>query len=294
MTENSPNPERFSKDAPKMLIMNYPNNPTGLIPDKKTLEPLAKYFRENNWFILSDEIYILNLFNQENFYSLSDLIPERTIVLGGISKWGASGGWRVGFAAVPSFCQSWVPVVNSVISETISCVPAPIQFASVEAFRDSQEIDNFIMVSNSILKKVGLYTADRFRKMGADVWEPQGAFYLFPDFSSVLTPEIREKHGIHSGEDFQNQLFDIVGFAILPGSDFQRDSTEMSIRVSFIDFEGEKYMNFVMGKIEALSCQAEKQKVILEILNNDFWNKFAPNIVEGLDKFEKFINNLKN
>jgi aspartate aminotransferase len=274
--------------------LNFPNNPTGLIPSKESLQKLAKYFRENNWIILSDEIYSGLTFKKENFFSFGQILPERTIVLGGISKWAASGGWRLGYAALPPLCLPWMTTINSVISETISCVAAPIQFASVAAFEDSQEMKDFLLISNKVLEFVGNYSAQRFRDMGANVIDPQGAFYIFPDFSQVLTKEIREKHKISTSEDFQNELFDKVGFSVLPGLDFERNGGEMTLRVSFIDFEGDKIMNLLMGKITELKSESDKVSAIQSVLDQDFMKTYGPNIVEGLDKFDEYIKSLSD
>lgn len=293
MKKRSETPERFDSSAPKLLILNFPNNPTGLIPDKEKLLELTKYLKENNWIVISDEIYSGLTYEDKNFYSFSQLLPERTIVTNGISKWGASGGWRLGFAAVPKMCRPWLKVINSIISETTSCVAAPIQFASVAAFEESQEMKDFILISKMVLKKVGLYTAKKFREMGADCWDPEGGFYVFPDFSSVLTPEIRKKSKINTSEEFQSQLFEHVGFSILPGEDFERDSSEMTFRASFIDFEGPTVMNTLMGKFKESQLECDKIKIINEFLNENFMKNYASNIVEGLEKMHCYIKSLK-
>ena len=272
--------------------MNFPNNPTGLIPSRESLEDLASYFKENNWIILSDEIYSGLTFKKENFFSFGQILPERTIVLGGISKWAGSGGWRLGFAAVPPLCLPWMTTINSIISETISCVAAPIQFASVAAFEYSQEMEDYLLISNRVLEHVGNYTAQRFRDMGAKCLDPQGAFYVFPNFNDVFTKQIRQKYSLNNSEDFQKALFDSIGFSVLPGMDFERDESEMTLRVSFIDFQGNNIMNLLMKNISTLATEKDKNKVIKDVLDNDFMNTYGPNIVEGLDKFEGYIQSL--
>jgi aspartate aminotransferase len=294
MKKTSSTPERFDSSAPKLLIFNFPQNPTGLIPNKEKLKTLAEYLKTNNWIVISDEIYSGLTFKNEEFFSFSQLLPERTIVTNGISKWGASGGWRLGFAAVPKICKPWLKVINSVISETTSCVAAPIQYAAVAAFEDSEELTNFLLISRKSLERIGMFTAKRFREMGADCWDPQGGFYVFPDFSSVLTKEIREKNGIKTGEEFQTQLFDNVGFSILPGEDFERPQCEMTFRASFIDFDGPKVVETYMPVIAKMKTEKEKLEYLSEVMwKENFLNEFGPNIVEGLNKLEEYFSNLK-
>jgi aspartate/methionine/tyrosine aminotransferase len=164
----------------------------------------------------------------------------------------------------------------------------------VAAFEDSQEMKDYLLISNKVLEHVGNYTAERFRGMGASCADPHGAFYIFPNFNDVFTKEIRQKYKVKNSEDFQNVLFDEIGFSVLPGMDFERDESEMTLRVSFIDFQGDNIMNLLMEKISKLDSEGEKEKIIESTLNGDFMKTFGPNIVEGLDKFEEYIKSLSS
>lgn len=198
----------------------------------------------------------------------------------------------MGFAALPKLCRPWMTTINSIISETISCVAAPIQFASTAAFEDSQEMSDFLRISNRTLELFGKFTAKRFREMGAHVFDPQGAFYVFPDFSAVLGKDARQKHGIHCSEDLKEMLFDKIGFSALSGMDFEREDSEMTLRISFVNFDGDEVMNVLMEKIKGVKTDAEKDQILQKELNLSFINTYGPDLVEGLDKFAECLTSL--
>lgn len=242
--------------------------------------------------MLSDEIYGKLTFDRGDFRSFGQFLPERTIVLGGISKWGASGGWRLGFAALPELCRAWMPTVNSVISETISCVAAPIQLAATAAFEDSAEVSDFLLASNRSLELFGKYTARRFREMGAHVFDPLGAFYVFPDFSALLDDAARERSGVRHSEDFKELLFDRIGFSALSGMDFERPPAELTLRISFVNFDGDGVMKALLPKLAGKS-QSQKRELLDKELDLEFVKAYGPNLVEGLDKFEELLNSMR-
>ena len=272
--------------------MNFPNNPTGQIPSKEQILSLTQYFKENNWIVLSDEIYTGLTYDDSNYFSLSQYLPEQTIVLGGISKWAGSGGWRVGFAALPKICEPWMKTIKSIISETISCVASPIQFASVPAFEDSQEMRDYKLISQKSLQKIGLFTAKRFREMGAQCLNPKGAFYVFPDFSEIINTSKREKNGIKGSLQFEDKLFEVKGISVLAGDHFERDPEELTVRVAYTEFEGYLIMEELMAIISPVDDIQKKKKLIDAFMQEDFMNKYCPNIVEELHQFEQFIKEL--
>lgn len=289
------NPEkahRFKPEAPKLLIINFPNNPTGMIPNSDYLKNLAEFLKRENFIVLSDEIYSGLNYEDSDEVSLAQFSPERTVLLGGISKWAGAGGWRVGFAAIPPLLEKSIPALTSILSETISCVATPIQIAACMAFQDSPEIEDYILVCRRTLSRIGCYMATRFRQIGAEVLTPRGAFYMYPDFSKLLTAELRAKHGIKTSEDFQDLLFQRSALSVLPGMDFQRDEEEMGVRIAFTDFDGGLVIRDFLPELRNAGTESEREKVLSKILEEGFLVKYAPNLVKAMDKFQQLFEEL--
>ena len=121
----------------KLLILNYPNNPTGLSYTKEDLKSIAKICKENHTLVLSDEIYS-RLHHRNDHVSLSKYYPEGTIITSGLSKWCGAGGWRLGTMIIPDELKKIKQAIINVSSETFSCVSSPIQYASVMAYKDKK------------------------------------------------------------------------------------------------------------------------------------------------------------
>lgn len=285
--------EKFSSKAPKLLILNFPNNPTGQIPDREYLKELSVFLEKENFIVLSDEIYTQLEFDTSDCFSMAQFLPNRTVLLGGISKWAGSGGWRLGYAAIPSIIKDFIPSINSVLSETISCAATPIQMAARVVFLESQEMKNYLNVTRLTMRAIGLYMTERFKQLGAKVLPPKGGFYQYPDFSDVLTPEIREKWGLKTSENLQDLLFEHQGISILPGIDFLREETEMGMRIAFTDLNGPKVIADFMPRLNDSKSETQREKILAEINGIEFLKNYAPSIVEVMDRFDEFFKNLK-
>ena len=135
-----------------LLFLNSPNNPSGQICEN--LEEISEISKKYNLIILSDEIYSELSFN-DNYRSISNLCPERTIISTGLSKWCGAGGWRLGYFVVPKNLETIKNKINVLASETFSAVSAPIQFAAIHAYEG--DFSNYIKLSRNILKSVGSY-----------------------------------------------------------------------------------------------------------------------------------------
>ena len=166
-----------NKDKNYLLFLNSPNNPSGQIC--KNLKEISFIAKKYNILILSDEIYSELSFN-ENFKSISQFYPEKTIISTGLSKWCGAGGWRLGYFLIPEALRELRDSLKILASETFSSVSAPIQYAAIAAYSNNH--DEYINNSRSILKAVGEYVFDNLKSNTISMNKPQGGFYLMPEF----------------------------------------------------------------------------------------------------------------
>jgi len=253
--------EVILKDKNKnyLLFLNSPNNPSGQICEN--LEEISVVANKYNLTILSDEIYSELTF-ENDYKSISNFCPEKTIISTGLSKWCGAGGWRLGYFLVPDSLIQIRDMINVLASETFSAVSAPIQYAAIKAYENDHS--NYINKSRNILNAVGNYVYENLRSNKVLINKPQGGFYLMPEF-------LNKK--FNSSSEMCDSILNNTGVALLPGSDFGFDQNKMLARLSFTDFDGQKFMN----KID-----------INQKIDNDLINKFAPKIIEGVDKLKKW------
>ncbi|MCK6528009.1 aminotransferase class I/II-fold pyridoxal phosphate-dependent enzyme [Myxococcota bacterium] len=224
---------------PRVLVLNYPGNPTGVTYDEAELAALAEVARRHRMVVLSDEIYG-ELHFEGRHASLARFYPEGTIVSSGLSKWCGAGGWRLGTFTFPRSLRWLLEAMAAVASETYTSTSAPIQYAAVRAFQGGLEIEEYLTRARRILASLGRQCADRLRGAGARLADPEGAFYLFPD----LGPH-RERlaaRGIRTSDALCRRALDETGVAFLPGSAFGRPPDELTARLATVDFDGSKAM----------------------------------------------------
>ena len=257
--------EVISKDKNKnyLLFLNSPNNPSGQVCEN--LKEISDVANKYNLIILSDEIYSELTFTK-NYKSISNFCPEKTIISTGLSKWCGAGGWRLGYFIVPESLNDIKNMINVLASETFSAVSAPIQYAAIKAYENNHS--KYINKSRNILKAVGNYVYQNLKSNKILINEPQGGFYLMPEF---LNSKFKT-----SSEMCENILKE-TGVALLPGSDFGFNESKMLARLSFTDFDGEKFMNSIK----------EDQSIDFNIIE-----KLAPKVVEGVDNLKKWSENL--
>jgi aspartate aminotransferase len=223
------------RTRPRLLVLNYPTNPTGNTYTADELKELAEVARDFKLIVLSDEIYG-QLHYEGRHVSIARFYPEGTIVSSGLSKWCGAGGWRLGTFTFPPDLDWLVDAMAAVASETYTSVSAPIQYAAVQAFRGGVEIERYLWNARRILATVADVCVRTLAEAGIRVHPPVGAFYLFLDFSP-LADRLAER-GITGGEALCDRLLEETGVAILPGVAFARSRAELTARLSFIDFDG--------------------------------------------------------
>jgi aspartate aminotransferase len=226
---------RDDPDRPRVVIVNYPSNPTGGTYSTERLKELAHVARRYRVVLLSDEIYG-ELHHKGQHVSIGRFYPEGTIVSSGLSKWCGAGGWRLGTFTFPPALGWLRDAMGAVASETFTSTSAPIQHAAVRAFQGGTEIERYLWHSRKILGSLGRWTARRLAQAGVEVHPPAGAFYLFPDFTP-FAGALGER-GIHDARQMCERLLEETGVAILPGSDFGRPVEELTARLAYVDFDG--------------------------------------------------------
>lgn len=222
---------------PRLLILNYPSNPTGASYTADELRELAEVARRYHVIILSDEIYgRLNFADQH--VSIARYFPEGTIVSSGLSKWCGAGGWRLGTFSFPESLRWLASAMATVASETFTSVSAPIQYAACRAFRYDGEIRTYVAHARRVFSAIADRIVPELRASGIRVASPDGGFYLFLDFS--LLHEALSARGIRSGQALCELLLAETNVAVLPGSAFGRSRGDLTARLAFVDFDGAK------------------------------------------------------
>ena len=202
----------------KILVLPFPNNPTGGIMEREDLEAIREIIIKNDLYVLSDEIYGELTYTGKPHVSIASLpgMKERTIVVNGFSKAYAMTGWRLGFACGPEEIISQMVKIHKY---AIMCAPTTSQYAAVEALKNGDDDVRMMRESYNERRRFVLHMLD---EMGIPCFEPMGAFYVFPCI---------KEFGL-SSEDFANRLLAEEKVAIVPGTAFG-DSGEGFLRISY-------------------------------------------------------------
>ena len=204
-------------DKTKMLVLPFPNNPTGAIMEREDLEEIAKVCVEKDIFVLSDEIYS-ELTYKEKHVSIASMpgMKERTVVINGFSKAFAMTGWRLGYAAAPKVILQQMLKIHQF---AIMCAPTTSQYAAVDALKHGEhDVEKMTEAYNQRRR----YLLHEFKEMGLDCFEPYGAFYVFPNI---------KRFGMTS-EEFATRLLEEEKVAVVPGTAFG-DCGEGFLRISY-------------------------------------------------------------
>ena len=224
----------------KLLILPYPNNPTGAIMTKEDLEPIAEVLKDTNIMVLTDEIYSEMTYGRKHFSIISlPEMKERTIYVNGFSKAFAMTGWRLGYVAAPE------PVAKQMLKihqYGIMSSPTVSQYAAITALEECEN-DVANMVSEYNMRR--RFLVDGFNRIGLDCFEPEGAFYIFPSIEST---------GLTS-EEFCEKLLYEKNVAVVPGSAFGA-SGEGHIRISYA--YSLKHLTTALERIEEFVKECRK------------------------------------
>ena len=201
----------------KLLVLPFPNNPTGAVMEKKDLEAIAEVVQKHDLFVISDEIYS-ELTYLENHVSIASLpgMKERTVLINGFSKSYAMTGWRLGYACGPEVI---IKQMTKIHQYAIMCAPTTSQYAAVDALRNGDEDVAKMREEYDGRRR---YLMHRFKEMGLECFEPFGAFYVFPCI---------KEFGMTS-EEFVTELLSSQKVAVVPGTAFG-ECGEGFVRISY-------------------------------------------------------------
>ena len=204
-------------DKTKILILPFPNNPTGAIMERKNLEEIAKVCIENDIYVISDEIYG-ELSYKEKHVSIASIagMKERTILINGFSKAYAMTGWRLGYACGP---KEIIEQMVKIHQYAIMCAPTTSQYSAVEALKKG---DDDVKLMRESYNQRRRFLMNAFKEMGLECFEPYGAFYVFPSI----------KEFDMTSEEFAMKFLEEEHVAVVPGTAFG-DSGEGFLRISY-------------------------------------------------------------
>ena len=204
-------------DKTKILVLAFPNNPTGAIMERKDLEEIAKVVIEKDIYVVSDEIYA-ELTYKGKHISIAEIdgMRDRTILINGFSKAYAMTGWRLGYACGP---KEIVQQMTKIHQFAIMCAPTVSQYAAVEALKNG---DSDIEMMKEAYNQRRQFLLNSFKEMDIPCFEPYGAFYVFPCI---------KKYGMTS-EEFAMKFLEEENVAVVPGTAFG-DSGEGFLRISY-------------------------------------------------------------
>lgn len=260
---------------PRIVVMCYPGNPDGGTYSADELKEIAAVARKYEVILLSDEIYA-QIHHKGEHVSVAKYYPEGTIISSGLSKWCAAGGWRLGTFSFPENLDWLREAITDAASQTYTSVSSPIQWAAVTAFKGGIELERYLWQVRRIFRELSGRCAEMFRESGARVHPPEGGFYLFPDYSPLA--DNLEKRGIASSKKLCEAILNEKHVAAVPGSAFSRPCEELTLRMSYVNFDG------------ANALAASETIPLHDPLPDEFLEKYCGKTLEATRRICEFMN----
>lgn len=254
--------------VPRILILNYPSNPTGSSLNAEQLKDIASIARKHKILILSDEIYG-DVHHTGQHESIAKYYPEGTIVSSGLSKWCGAGGWRLGTFVFPKELRWLLDKMAVVASETFTTTSAPIQYAAVKAYEGGPEIESYLKYSRRVLQIVAQESIKILSDYNIPSPTPEGGFYLMPNFNDFK--EKLNAKNIFTSHQLCEAILEDTGVALLPLSAFGFEPDFLGARLSYVDFDGEKALRLIQ----------KDPNIYASIL--------APKVIEGIKLLGQWI-----
>ncbi|MDH3339732.1 MAG: pyridoxal phosphate-dependent aminotransferase [Nitrosopumilus sp.] len=269
-------------DRQKILILNNPNNPTGLLYDKLELEEISDVCREQNITVISDEIYAQTTYDFSKFVSMGKIYPEGTFVTNGLSKSHAAGGYRLGYVIFPQHAIELKTQFKKILATEYTAVSTPIQHAAIAGFEISKDMNEYFEITRSIHQIMGEYTYNALSAIeGVVATKPDATFYLLADFNHYAT-DLQNSKIFTSQKLSESLIVHPYHTAIVGGDSLVLERTDFSARIAYVDYNGSQvYQNYLKNKPKSSSEKVEFVK------NN------APKVVAGIDMITKFFENIK-
>ncbi|MDH3618154.1 MAG: pyridoxal phosphate-dependent aminotransferase [Nitrosopumilus sp.] len=269
-------------DRQKILILNNPNNPTGLVYSQLELEEITDVCRKHEVLVISDEIYAQTTYDINKFVSMGRIYPEGTFVTNGLSKSHAAGGYRLGYVIFPQHTYELRQQFKKILATEYTATSTPIQYAAIAGFQESREMDEYLEIARKIHQIMGEYTYQTLNKIeGVRTTKPESTFYLLANFNAYSDYFLANK--ISNSQKFSESLIRHPYHTALVGGDsLVLERTDFSARIAFVDYDGTRAMkNYVDSPPRTSSDRIEFVK------NN------APKIVDGLGMIQKYLTDIK-
>jgi len=270
-------------DRQKILILNNPNNPTGLVYSELELEEITDVCRKHDILVISDEIYAQTTFEINKFVSMGEIYPEGTFVTNGLSKSHAAGGYRLGYVIFPQHTYELRQQFKKILATEYTATSTPIQHAAIAGFQESREMDKYFEVTRKIHQIMGDYTYQALNKIeGVKTTKPEATFYLLANFNAYSDYFLTNK--ISTSQKFSESIIQHPYHTALVGGDsLVLERTDFSARIAYVDYDGEKAMkNYLDNPPRTSSDKIE------------FVKDNAPKIVDGITMIQKYLWNIKD
>lgn len=269
-------------DRQKILILNNPHNPTGVVYDRLELEEVADVCREQGITVISDEIYAQTTYDFSKFVSMGKIYPEGTFVTNGLSKSHSAGGYRLGYVIFPQHALDVRRQFKKILATEYTAVSTPIQHAAVAGFEISDEMDEYFEITRNIHHLIGEYTYHALSKIeGIKAIKPEATFYLLADFNSFST-DLQKSKITTSQKLSESLIIHPYHTAIVGGDSLVLERNDYRARIAFVDYDGSQvYQNYK-------DCKPKTHSEKLEFVQTN-----APKVVSGIHMIETFFENLR-
>ncbi|MDX1521991.1 MAG: aminotransferase class I/II-fold pyridoxal phosphate-dependent enzyme [Anaerolineae bacterium] len=274
---------RAAGQRPGILVLNSPNNPTGVMYPPELLARLAEVAKAENVVIISDEIYALTAYGQTPHRSMARYYPDGTVVTSGLSKHLSLGGWRLGYAIVPpnEFGQHLHQQMAAIASNIWTTAAAPVQHAAVVAYGDLPDIEAYVQTCATIHGLVTGYLYEVLTALGVPCPQPSGGFYLYPSFAPWRAA-LAGRHSVHTSDDLAHFLLDEEHIATLPGTDFGANPNELTLRLAT------SYL-YALDDADGETLLATYRQ---GLPRDQFLQAACPKVIEVGERFRSFITSL--
>lgn len=266
-----------------LLVLNSPNNPTGQVYSKSELTEIASVCRKHGVIVFSDEIYALTTFDFSDYVSIGTIYPEGTFVFNGLSKDRSAGGYRLGTCHLPdSDCRKIKEGLKKLAATMYTNITAPVQHAAVTAYRENEEIEDYLNVTRKIHRIMGRTIHDLFASIeGLRVTRPDGGFYFYADFNELkddlLRAGVKDSNGLSKALlSHPHHIATVTGDALLLPAD------NFGARIAYVDYSGSQVYEAYLAN---MPVNKEEETA--------FVKKHAPMMVSGAGAVSEFVASLK-
>lgn len=270
-------------DRQRILILNNPNNPTGLVYSQLELEEITDVCRKFQILVISDEIYAQTTYDINKFVSMGKIYPEGTFVTNGLSKSHAAGGYRLGYVIFPQHTYELRQQFKKILATEYTATSTPIQHAAIAGFQESVEMDEYFEITRSIHHIMGDYTYQALNKIeGVKTTRPEATFYLLANFNAYSDYFLANK--ISNSQKFSESLIQHPYHTALVGGDsLVLERTDFSARIAFVDYDGQRAMKYYVDNPPRTASDR------IEFVKDN-----APKIVDGMAMIQRYLDDIKS